>query len=72
MTAIIIVTLAVGIMCTLSELAEAVEPVGHAGMADLPPLLEFANGTVVKSMDAWQERRNEMKMLLSKYYYGYV
>ena len=43
---------------------------GHAGMADLPPLLEFANGTTVTTMNDWLERREEMKSLLSHYYYG--
>ena len=44
----------------------------HAGMADLPPLLQFANGTAVPSPSAFlSERKAEMRQLLSQYYYGF-
>ena len=63
------------IMVALASFVHMVEPAlaqqrGHTGMADLPPLLEFANGTAVTTMEDWQERREEMKALLSRYYYG--
>lgn len=44
----------------------------HAGLADLPPLLEFANGTKVTTLAAFDKRCEEIKELLSKYYYGTV
>ena len=50
---------------------------GHAAIveatnysnADLPPLLQFANGTDV-GVAAWPERRVELKRLLQQYFYG--
>jgi hypothetical protein len=42
----------------------------HKGLADLPPLLEFANGTAVTTVEELKERKNELKELLSQYYYG--
>ena len=42
----------------------------HKGMADLPPLLEFSDGSPVKSLRDWQLRRKEIKDLLTCYYYG--
>lgn len=46
-------------------------PVPHAGLADLPPLLQFANGSsATGSAAAWQARRAEIATLLQQYYYG--
>lgn len=42
----------------------------HAGLAALPPLLQFANGTEVRSRAAWLQRRAEIAALLSTHYYG--
>lgn len=42
----------------------------HAGLFDLPPLLQFSNGTAVRSPQAWQERRAEMRRLLAATLYG--
>ena len=42
----------------------------HKGLAALPPLLEFADGTPVKTMADWTKRRDEIQNLLTQYYYG--
>ncbi|SVB11437.1 uncharacterized protein METZ01_LOCUS164291, partial [marine metagenome] len=38
--------------------------------AELPPLLEFLDGQKVKSHDDWEERREEIRSLLIKYFIG--
>lgn len=43
---------------------------GHKGMADLPPLLEFADGSPVKTQSDWLRRKDEIRTLLTHYYYG--
>jgi hypothetical protein len=42
----------------------------HAGLAALPPLLQFANGTAVRSLAEWPQRRAEVAVLLDEHYYG--
>ena len=42
----------------------------HAGLAALPPLLQFANGTAVRSLAEWPQRRTEVAALLDEHYYG--
>eukprot|EP00117_Sycon_ciliatum_P020743 scpid39628/ scgid18391/ len=60
----------VDVHASSSEDEAGAATLGHAGMADLPPLLEFANGTAVKTLADWQERRAEMGRLLTEHYYG--
>jgi hypothetical protein len=38
--------------------------------AELPPLLEFLDGRKVKSHGEWEERREEIRSLLIKYFIG--
>ena len=38
--------------------------------AELPPLLEFLNGRKVDVVDDWEERREEIRSLLIKYFIG--
>jgi len=38
--------------------------------ADLPPLLEFADGRPVRSSDEWRERRAEIRQLLEEHFVG--
>eukprot|EP00730_Choanoeca_flexa_P003288 TRINITY_DN11354_c0_g2_i4.p1 TRINITY_DN11354_c0_g2~~TRINITY_DN11354_c0_g2_i4.p1 ORF type:complete len:805 (+),score=125.73 TRINITY_DN11354_c0_g2_i4:1735-4149(+) len=42
----------------------------HAGLYKLPPLLEFANGSVVVTDDEFAARRLEVKQLLTETFYG--
>lgn len=42
----------------------------HAGLFDLPPLLQFANGTDVRWPADWPARRAEMRDLLEQWYFG--
>lgn len=42
----------------------------HAGLFDLPPLLQFSNGSAVSTPAQWEARRAEMRALLSEHYYG--
>ncbi|EGD82443.1 hypothetical protein PTSG_03090 [Salpingoeca rosetta] len=65
-------TLAV-LLCTstiLSSTCSSTSTTGHAGLADLPPLLEFANGTAVSTLGALAQRKEEIKALLTQYFYG--
>lgn len=55
-------------LITVLRASFAAEP--HKGMADLPPLLEFSDGTPVRTPSDWQHRRNEISDLLTQYYYG--
>ena len=38
--------------------------------AELPPLLEFLNGRKVDALGDWEERREEIRSLLIKYFIG--
>ena len=38
--------------------------------AELPPLLEFLDGRKVEALDDWEERREEIRSLLIKYFIG--
>ena len=38
--------------------------------AELPPLLEFLDGRKVEALDDWEERREEIRSLLIKFYIG--
>ena len=38
--------------------------------AELPPLLEFLDGRKVAAVDHWEERREEIRSLLIKYFIG--
>ena len=38
--------------------------------AELPPLLEFLDGRKVEALDDWEERREEIRLLLIKYFIG--
>ena len=38
--------------------------------ADLPPLLEFLDGTPVRTMDDWQLRKEEIRRLMCEYFIG--
>ena len=38
--------------------------------AELPPLLEFLDGRKVEALDDWEERREEIRSLLIKYFFG--
>ena len=38
--------------------------------AELPPLLEFLDGRKVEAVDHWEERREEIRSLLIKYFIG--
>ncbi|MDP7052357.1 MAG: hypothetical protein QF600_10560, partial [Verrucomicrobiota bacterium] len=38
--------------------------------SELPPLLEFLNGRKVDAVDDWEERREEIRSLLIKYFIG--
>ena len=38
--------------------------------SELPPLLEFLDGRKVESLGEWEERREEIRSLLIKYFIG--
>ena len=42
----------------------------HCNMADLPPLLDFSNGTQVKTLAAWEQRKTQLRALLEGTFYG--
>jgi hypothetical protein len=49
----------VGILCAMLSHGA----LGYVG-ADLPPLLEFADGTSVQTIDEWQARQTEIRGLM--------
>lgn len=60
------------LLTLLLLLLPAAVPTGvpHAGLADLPPLLEFANGTAVRTAADFAARQAEIGQLLLSSYYG--
>jgi dienelactone hydrolase len=52
-------------MATRMALADDFRP-----MADLPPLLEFADGSPVRTADQWPQRREQLRRLLMQYFTG--
>ena len=58
------------LLCASNNIA-ALQGRPHAGLADLPPLLEFANGTQLKHFHTeWPARREELQRLLQMHVFG--
>ena len=55
---------------TIGHRSISAEPADFQPMADLPPLLEFADGTPAASIEDWQRRREEIRSLLMQHFTG--
>jgi dienelactone hydrolase len=58
------------ILQSSSAAAEAVLPLDSYARADLPPLLEFLDGTPVRNLEDWADRKEEIRRLMCHYFIG--